>query len=217
MNTRDIFVVSSLAMATLVVSAVLTHTQSDAVRAQPKNGGDPKDAYRDEEVPPAGKPQGMPRVMPEPTGWQFLANPGALSAATRFLRWIADPALKHTDVISLPFDMNGQALKDAGAVAAFEAKARQGAAEEKKSHHVVSVRLLPPGNSLAEARRWLGPPAEGRQFSVLHELAGKRKAWLVLLSIATFDREYTHSHALLAVTDVESEEKARVIGIVDYE
>ncbi len=159
----------------------------------------------------------LPKVIPGSSQGVVFSNPGASVAVSRFYRLLQDKELKASNVISAPFQLDGRKeLTDDKEVQAFIDKAREGSLKKGRTNTVLSMTFLPTGNSWEEAQRWLGTALTGERAKAIYDHAEKHNAWLVLVLLARTNGDtHTYEHTLIAVTNVDSEVKARVIGFMD--
>ncbi|MCB9933529.1 MAG: hypothetical protein H6841_08920 [Planctomycetes bacterium] len=223
-------VILGIVVASLAVVATAFFVKSSQELNAQNSGGEPTahtpggDGEKRKGSPASGHTVGdgspkieLPKVLPGATQGAVMSNPGACLAVSRFYRLLQDKDLKAVDVTATPFQLDGRkVLSDDTEVQAFIDKARDGSLREGRTNTVMQMTFLPAGNTWEEAQRWLAPTMTGDRARALFDHAEAHKAWLVLVLLArTKGDAHTYEHTLIAVTDVESEAKARVIGFMD--
>lgn len=159
----------------------------------------------------------LPAVLPGPKPDVVISNPGVLVAVSRFYALLQSKELKAGDVTRPPFSLDGRTmLKDEKEIQSFIDKVRDTSLKEGRTNTIVQATLLPHGNTWEEAQRWLAPAVAGQRSKALFDHASQHNGWLVLVLIARSKGDkHVYEHTLIAVTNAESEQTARVIGFMD--
>lgn len=159
----------------------------------------------------------LPAKLPGAAKDVVVSNPGVLVAVSRFYRLLQSSDLKAKDVVCPPFNLDGRkVLATENEIQAFFDKARESSLKEGRTNTPLQATLLPPGNTWEEAQRWLAPLVTGDRAKALFDHASSHGGWLVLVLVARSKGEkHIYEHTLIAVTNGESEDKARVIGFMD--
>jgi hypothetical protein len=225
----NVAILGIAAVGVAIVTAVYLARPSEDISAQ-KSGEKPAANTPDgddekRKGPPAsgrtvddGSPKiELPKMLPGATQGSVVSNPGACLAVSRFYRLLQANQLKAAEVIAVPFQLDGRkVLSEDKEVQAFIDKAREASLSEGRTNTLLQMTFLPAGNTWEEAQRWLAPTMTGERAKALFDHAESHKAWLVLVLLArTRGDTHTYEHTLIAVIDVDTEEKARVVGFMD--
>ena len=206
-------------MAGLLIALVgaLSHAQrggNDAGWSNEPSGWSNEPTPPRREVPRPARPA-MPAVVPKPVDGVVVTNAGVAVAVSRFFRLWQDKELKPLDVMAEPLLLDGEKTMTAADIPGLIDKVRMGVAAPGTNYTIIGMTILPGGNSHEEAERLL-LMAGGPKGKAMLAHAEKNNGWLVEVHLArTRGGKVDYENMLLVVTNPDSEDKARVIGIRD--
>jgi hypothetical protein len=206
-------------MAGLLIALVgaLSHAQrggNDGGWSNERSGRSNEPTPSRRETPRPAKPA-IPAVVPKPVDGVVVTNPGIAVAVSRFFRLWQDKELKPLDVLAEPLLLDGEKTMTATDIPGLIEKVRMGMAMPGTNNTIIGMTILPGGNTHEEAEKLL-LKAGGPKGKAMLDHAEKNNAWLVEVHLArTRGGKVGYENMLLVVTNPDSEEKARVIGIRD--
>jgi hypothetical protein len=178
---------------------------------------DPKPEGKQPAQPAPKQELVLPATIPGAEPGVFVSNAGAVISVARFYQLMQSPDVAANEVLAAPFLVDGRnLLEDEADLAPFVVRVQEKVRSSRRTNTILSVKLLPAGNTWEEAQRWLAPLATGDRAKALYDHAEKHDGWLALVLLARSRGDsHAHEYTLVAVTNPKSESEARVIGFVD--